>query len=327
MQHREALGDVLAGRQAGRIDALLERGACGCDRRIPPTQSGRGPGTATRARNYARRRCRSSAATSAAAARSTTPVRTGVTTSPPPLTTTSPTLGIPSGYAGYDPSFGVRRDGFRLGGLARAIEILMIVLLVASAASALVLVANRSRFGDFVDGTIEESDVESAIAAVGLIGFVTGACQLAVAVCVMIWMWRAAKNLRLAGRTDTTWAPGWGIAGWFCPPCVFVIPWLMLQELWKGASPDSPAGPSGWRSTRAHRLIPVWWVLYGLGGLVVAGLQLRRGFAVEIEDVAEFYDDAAWWTLASTAVTIAAGICFIVVVRGITARQRQLIGE
>ena len=204
--------------------------------------------------------------------------------------------------------------------------ILLVVLIVAGVASALMIVANRARFADVAAGRLDETDVESAIAGIGFIGLVTGLCQLGVAVCVMIWMFKAARNLRLAGRSDATWAPGWGIGGWFCPPCVFVIPWLMLQELWKGASPDAPAGPGGWRTTRSNRLIPLWWVLYGLGGLAVGGLQLRRGFAVEVEDVADFYDDAAWWTLASTAVTIAAGICFIGIVRGITDRHRRLVG-
>ena len=84
-----------------------------------------------------------------------------------------------------------------------------------------------------------ESDVEAAIGAIGLIGIVVAGCQIALAVCVMVWMWRAARNLRVAGRTDATWAPGWAVGGWFCPPCIFVIPWLMLQELWKGSAPTS----------------------------------------------------------------------------------------
>jgi hypothetical protein len=32
-------------------------------------------------------------------------------------------------------------------------------------------------------------------------------------------------------------------------------------------------------------------------------------------------------TLVSTAITIAAGICFIIIVRRLTARQRALTGE
>ena len=202
----------------------------------------------------------------------------------------------------------------------------MVILIVASLASAVVIFANRSRFADVAAGRLDETDVESAIAGIGLVGLVTGLCQLGIAVCVMIWMFRAARNLRLVDRSDATWAPGWAVGGWFCPPCVFVIPWLMLQELWKGAAPESPPGPGAWRATRSNGLIPLWWVLYGLGGLAVGGLQFRRGIAVEVQDVAEFYEDAAWWTLASTAVTIAAAVCFIAIVRGITARHRRLLG-
>ena len=253
---------------------------------------------------------------------------TGAAPPPPPWAPASPeSLGIPPGYTAYDPSFALRRATHRLAGLARAIQILIVVLFATSAVSMIVILANRSRFADLAAERIEESEIEGAIGAVGLVGVLTGLCQLAVAVCVMIWMWRAASNLRAAGRSDTTWAPGWGIGGWFCPPCIFVIPWLMLQELWKGAAPDAPPGPGPWRTTAANRLIPLWWVLYGLGGLIVGGLQFRSGFAGDTEELAEFYDDAALWTLASTVVTAGAGICFIVIVRGITARHRRLTGE
>lgn len=238
-----------------------------------------------------------------------------------------PTLAIPSGYTPYQPGMLIGRGAERLAGLARAIQILLAIVLAMNAISAVVIVAFRSRFADFVEGSVPKSDVEAAISTIGLIGIVAGGCQIALVVCVMVWMWRAARNVRIAGRTDATWAPGWAVGGWFCPPCVFVIPWLMLQELWKGSGPAPSAGRT-WRQNPGLPLIPLWWALYGIGGVLVAVVQFgSRGASTDVDDLAEFYDSAAMWTLASTTITIAAGICFIGIVRRLTARQRALTGE
>ena len=237
--------------------------------------------------------------------------------------------GIPPGYTPYEPGMLIGRGAERLAGLARAIQILLVIVLVMNAISAVMIIAFRSRFADFVDGSVPEADVEAAISTIGLIGIVAGGCQIALVVCVMVWMWRAARNLRVAGRTDATWAPGWAVGGWFCPPCIFVIPWLMLQELWKGsASATTASGRRTWRENPGLPLIPLWWALYGIGGILVASVQFgSRGASTDVDDLAEFYDSAAVWTLVSTAITIAAGICFIVIVRRLTARQRALTGE
>jgi uncharacterized protein DUF4328 len=220
----------------------------------------------------------------------------------------------------------VGRGAERLTALSRAIQILLAIVLVMNAISAVMIVAFRSRFADYADGGLPKSDVDAAISTIGLVGIVAGGCQIALVVCVMVWMWRAARNLRVAGRVDATWAPGWAVGGWFCPPCIFVIPWLMLQELWKGSAP-SPEGRT-WRENRGLPLIPLWWLLYGIGGVLVASVQFGgRGASTDLDDLAEFYDSAALWTVVSTAITIAAGICFIVIVRRLTARQRALTGE
>jgi hypothetical protein len=219
----------------------------------------------------------------------------------------------------------IGRGAERLAGLARAIQILLAIVLVLNAISAVMIIAFRSQFADFADGTVPESDVEAAIGAIGLIGIAVAGLQIALAVCVMVWMWRAARNLRAAGRTDATWAPGWAVGGWFCPPCIFVIPWLMLQELWKGSA--TPASGRTWRDNPGMPLIPLWWALYGIGGILVLVVQLGSSASTDIDDQADFYESAAVSTLVSTAITIAAGICFIIIVRRLTARQRALTGE
>jgi hypothetical protein len=127
-----------------------------------------------------------------------------------------------------------------------------------------------------------------------------------------------------------------------------VIPWLMLQELWKGSAtgtstatetatatstaatptPSTASGRRTWRENPGLPLIPLWWALFGVGGILVASVQFDSpGTSTDVDDLADFYERAAVSTLVSTAITIAAGICFIVIVRRLTARQRALTGE
>ena len=68
------------------------------------------------------------------------------------------------------------------------------------------------------------------------LGSLVGLLVIPIAVLTIIWMFRMAGNLRQLGRTGATWAPGWAIGGWFCPPCaIYAIPWLMFRELWRGS--------------------------------------------------------------------------------------------
>lgn len=243
---------------------------------------------------------------------------------PPPVTPAN----IPPGYTPYQQRGLLTGGGERVVGLAKAIQILIGIELVISVVSLVVLMSNRSRFRDYLNDIGSKDDAQAAINAIAAVGSIASAAQLAAAVCTMIWMWRAARNVQLAGRPDQTWGPGWGVGGWFCPPCIFVIPWLMLTELWKGSDPSTAPGDPSWKRNPGWSLITVWWVLFGLSGIILLVLQLSSGaFSQDVDDLADFYESAIGWNVLSTAATIAAGICFIVIVRKLTDRQRQLTGQ
>ena len=97
----------------------------------------------------------------------------------------------------------------------------------------------------------------------------TGLVTVAAAVLTMIWMFRVAKNHRTLHRGGT-WGPGWAIGGWFLPPIIYVIPTLMLREIWKASDPSIPVG-GDWKSRPASPLPLVWLIVYCVPPLISFG--------------------------------------------------------
>ena len=106
----------------------------------------------------------------------------------------------------------------------------------------------------------------------------------------MVWMFRIAKNHQGLGRR-LTWGPGWAIGGWFLPPLVYVIPFLMVRESWKAADPDVPPGDTRWKSGGDSPLVWIWGVLYIVVPIVFFVVGLRQQFGAmsnDAEDLADF---------------------------------------
>jgi hypothetical protein len=215
-----------------------------------------------------------------------------------------------------------------VGTIARWLQGLMVVVLAGSLLTLVVTVAVRGRIIDYLDDRGDLDDAESALGAVGSVTALTAAAQLAVVVLTMIWMFRLAKNHQLLGRVGSTWSPGWAIGGWFLPPCIFVIPWLMFQELWRGSTPGVPPGDPNWKRAPWGTLPTLWWVFYGLGSIVVgaASLRIQVGGA-DTEDAAKAFDRGFGLNIAGTFVNLVAGVIYIMLIRQLTARQQAVTGS
>jgi hypothetical protein len=227
--------------------------------------------------------------------------------------------------AAYAPAGGQLQ---RIGGLATTAQLLTWFVIGASAVSFLVLAAMRGTFVDYLSGDATRRDLDRAAGAVGLTSAVAGALQLALVVVTIVWMFRVARNNQVLQRTGATWSPGWAIAGWFCPPCVFVIPWLHLGELWRGTDPGSPPGDPNWKGNHITPLIAWWWVCFGLGSILLAFTRLRvqRAGSEVRADLARNYRDSIPSTAASLVITIVAGVLWVLIVRRMSERQRALTG-
>jgi hypothetical protein len=183
----------------------------------------------------------------------------------------------------------------------------------------------------FLDGRLDRADFVEAAAPNVLVSFVQGLALLAAAVTVMIWMHRLATNLRTLHR-GTTWGPAWAVAGWLLPPFVFVLPYLVLREIWRASDPDTGMGER-WRSGRPPAAALAWFVLFGPVQTVLQFTVQFDRFGTDFgglggeQALAEQLAGGIVIPAVSVLVEVAAAGMFVVFVRSIDRRHRSLTGE
>ncbi len=182
---------------------------------------------------------------------------------------------------------------------------------------------------DFLAGSISEAEFDTALAPANSIQVLVTVATLATAVLSIIWMYRIATNVRAFGRA-TTWSPLFAIFGWVLPPGVlYVIPFLVLRELWKASDPSPTSTGDRWRQSGDNVVLWVWFALFGLVTAVLFAVDLSSGDlgaatspnrTTIAESLIDF--DALDWL--SPLVTLGAAIAWVVFLRQLTARHRQL---
>lgn len=251
---------------------------------------------------------------------------------PPPGTPPPPppgNLAPPPGYVAYGSAPTPLARVARVKGLSTAITIIIAIGGLSGVVNAILESGLRGQAEDFLGGTLSESEFEDSVIAFSAISALAGIALLAGAILVMIWMYRIAANLRAYGM-NTTWHPLFAIFGWFLPPIVlYVIPFLMLRELWKMSKPASvtDAGSDGENPT-----LWLWFVCFGLLPLVALFVQFDQ-FGGNLTDtgneaIAERLVDAnVAFTLLSTVGTAIAAFAWILFARQLTARHIAMTGE
>ena len=232
---------------------------------------------------------------------------------PPPPPSTVPA--IPPGYAAVVP---VWRS---LRGLKTALTWLYVLAGIGAAVS-VVAYANRlsvindiehRSFGSNIVDRANNSDdfVAAANIAVAFL-------MLAIFVCFVIWMWRAAKNNEALGRPQPRLGPGWAIGGWFIPLAFFVIPVLVAQDLWRGSDSSVPRGDIRWKIGPRSALVGWWWGLFLVSFL--------RGSSSS-NNLSTFSDLRTSDTLSliGRVFFVAAAVLSILVVRRISERQEACL--
>jgi hypothetical protein len=247
---------------------------------------------------------------------------------PPPPPPPPSNLVAPPGYAGYTATPFTQAPLKRVKGLARTVTILVLATAALSVLDLIVRQTVTDEADQYLAGVTDRKEFIQSITGYLLIGVVQGALQLAAAVIVIIWMYRMAWNHRALHRGGT-WGPPWAIAGWFLPPIVYVIPTLMLHELWKASDPEVPVG-GDWRSRHASPLPVVWFLLYTAGPVISLASQ-SGGFLDQLrgseETIAEAITGGQTVDIIVVALTVASAIAFVMLVRQLTARHTRLTGE
>ncbi len=143
---------------------------------------------------------------------------------------------------------------------------------------------------------------------------VVGYVSAAASVLLIVWTWRSAHNPRALGRIGTRLAPVWAIIGWLIPLAAFVLPYLVISDLWRSSDPDAERGDA-WRRLGGSPLVLTWWLVRVAGSVAGFG---AMGLAVSGTWVTSPTDTVL---AAGHALSAAGSVLAIVVVRRITDRQ------
>ncbi|KAB1914816.1 DUF4328 domain-containing protein [Micromonospora sp. AMSO31t] len=116
---------------------------------------------------------------------------------------------------------------------------------------------------------------------------------LVAAVLVIVWTWRARKNIEAFPGAQPALGPGWAIAGWLVPIANFVVPARVVANV---------ARNSLWRRNTTV-LVGVWWaawLVFTIGDRIVSQREEQRYARltewprndVEFGTYVRFYQDA-----------------------------------
>jgi Domain of unknown function (DUF4328) len=234
------------------------------------------------------------------------------------------------GYVGYDANPTPFAALKRVGGLSKVIVVLTAIVAVATVITTALSIGIAGDASDFLAGDLTEDDFRAAYAPLSAVQSIAGVATLATGILTMIWMYRIAANIRAFGRR-TTWHPLFSIFGWFLPPILYVIPFLVLREQWKGSDPHAD-GSERWKANEDNRTLWGWFAFYGLlpallfvaqvGSVASAGLG-----AGDIETVADSLDQVSALTFLSAVSVVGAAIFWITFVRQLTRRHLELTNE
>jgi hypothetical protein len=235
----------------------------------------------------------------------------------------------PPGYAGYQPTNWTGAIK-RVKGLAIAAVVLCAVAAIAQVVSIATIGVARDAARDYRSGRIDTDDFNQEVLTSSLGQVLAGTVTVGLAVVSIIWLYRVVSNHRSLGRS-VSWSPGWAIGGWFLPPCLYVIPFLILRESFRASDPASPPGTETWRTGRENPLPWVWLGLFGVAQLalgIAGGFDSFGGFGAEDDELADnILDMNVGISVAQALVGVASAAVWALLVRTLTQRHTQLTGE
>ena len=246
---------------------------------------------------------------------------------PPPPPPPPSNLVAPPGYAGYSATPFTQASLKRVRGLAKIAMILVLATALMSVIELLVRRTVTDEAEDYLAGSIDQDEFQDAIIGYSIVPVVASLVQVAAVVITIIWMFRVASNHRTL-HSGGTWGPGWAIAGWVLPPFIYVIPTLMLVELWKASDPDVPIG-GNWRAKAGAPLPVVWGLLYTVASVLSLAANATGNISFSASDtaLAEQLTSDQSLEVVVACLSIAAAVVFVVLVRQLTQRHTRLTGE
>lgn len=234
---------------------------------------------------------------------------------------------------GYTAAQGMRSQLRPIRSNARWAMILAGVTGITSLVSAFITADIAGKAQDYLDGNLSEDAFLDANDLAPLGQILSAAPTVAAGVFSMLWMFKMSKNVRTLGRA-TTFAPLFAVLGWFLPPFLFVLPLLVLRELWKASDPSIPPGADGWRASGENPTLYAWFLVYGVIPAVLTFVSVSSVLdaTLNLDTDTDSIAEAAAATsgamlILGGVVTLIAAVAWILVVKQLTERHTALTGE
>jgi hypothetical protein len=192
------------------------------------------------------------------------------------------------------------------------------VLLIIGVINHLSVLSDEERAGFVID--VDRVNDAQALPAAMLI--LAGLVGIATFVLLIIWLYRAAKNNEALGRQNPRLGPGWAIGGWFIPIAWWVIPFIVLDDVWRGSDPSIPRGDPSWRRSSTLGAIWAWAVTAAI--LTIPNFIASSGGDVDQSEPEKVRRDDIF-RIIGAAGGIVAAVFAIVVLRRLAARQEECL--
>ncbi len=220
-------------------------------------------------------------------------------------------------------------------GLVNASIALHVATALGAIPQVLALLWLRGRVDAFDDAAITAQELSDATRHYFLIVSIPSVISVANMIVWIVLLWRMARNQETIGRPQTKFGPVWAIVGVIIPFLNYVIPWLFMNEKWKGSDQEHPPTSPEWKTARPSSMVNVWWGLalgaafVGLigGGDVAAAMFSAIGKLSGESDLVEVAQDLVdgdlRWFVAGTLLAGVAAIFGGVTLRALVSRQES----
>jgi hypothetical protein len=120
---------------------------------------------------------------------------------------------------------------------------------------------------------LKEGEADANDARQRLIAIVHFVALIATIIVFAMWIYRANYNARQLGAAGMTFTPGWAVGWYFIPIANLWKPYQAMKEIWQAS-----ANPAHWQTQERGAILPWWWGLFLLSG-IVSNAALRLSLA------------------------------------------------
>jgi hypothetical protein len=193
----------------------------------------------------------------------------------------------------------------------------VVILLVNLAVRVVLLFDNlyQDRLSDRAAWAQAEVYASDALGiAVGLALF---AVNLATAIAVSLWIYQVYDNLASLRAAGRRYSPGWAVAYFFIPFVNFVLPYQVVQEIWRASDPAVPAESRyAWQGHPGSVLVGFWWAFW-----LICEILGLRSFNMGMSPYPE--PNLARFSALADGFAVSAALLLVLVINRIRVRQAE----